>query len=418
MNHPAVRAASALCASLFVTTASATDGYFSHGVGVKAQGIGGVGIALPQDALAAAANPAGTAWVGDRLDAGLSWFAPTRSADVVGNGVPGANGHYDGNGKKNFFIPEFGYVKQLSGTTTLGVAVYGNGGMNTDYPKNPYAAFGSSGNAGVDLIQVFISPSVAYKLDERNAIGAAINLAHQRFSANGLGAFSPISSAPGSLTNRGNDSANGLGLRLGWNGHVTPQLTLAASWASKIKTGEFDQYRGLFAQAGSFDIPATFGLGLAYQLVPALTLAADVQKIKYGSVAAVANPLSNLFAGNPLGSANGPGFGWRDITVVKAGASYAASKELTLRAGYNHAGQPIPSDQTFFNILAPGVVQDHLTLGATWQTPGAGELSLHYGRAFNKTVHGANAIPAPFGGGSANISLSEQTLGVAYGWKL
>ena len=59
----------------------ATDGYFSHGYGVKSQGMGGVGIALPQDGLAAAANPAGTAFVGDRFDLGLVWFRPSRGRD-------------------------------------------------------------------------------------------------------------------------------------------------------------------------------------------------------------------------------------------------------------------------------------------------------------------------------------------------
>ena len=34
--------------------ASATNGYFSHGYGVRAQGVAGVSIALPQDGLAAA----------------------------------------------------------------------------------------------------------------------------------------------------------------------------------------------------------------------------------------------------------------------------------------------------------------------------------------------------------------------------
>lgn len=34
----------------------------------------GVGIALPQDAMAAATNPAGMAFVGDRLDVGVDWF--------------------------------------------------------------------------------------------------------------------------------------------------------------------------------------------------------------------------------------------------------------------------------------------------------------------------------------------------------
>ena len=37
--------------------ASATNGYFSHGVGIKAKGMGGATLALPQDALAHRAAP-------------------------------------------------------------------------------------------------------------------------------------------------------------------------------------------------------------------------------------------------------------------------------------------------------------------------------------------------------------------------
>ncbi|MGB9495575.1 MAG: long-chain fatty acid transporter, partial [Azonexus sp.] len=58
--------------------ALATSGYFATGYGVKSAGMGGVGIALPQDGLAAATNPAGTAFVGDRVDLGLTWFMPNR----------------------------------------------------------------------------------------------------------------------------------------------------------------------------------------------------------------------------------------------------------------------------------------------------------------------------------------------------
>ena len=81
--------------------ALATNGYFSHGYGVKSMGMAGVGIALPQDGLAAATNPAGTAFVGDRLDLGLTWFRPSRGAEIRGNGCPRLarplNGSYDGN---------------------------------------------------------------------------------------------------------------------------------------------------------------------------------------------------------------------------------------------------------------------------------------------------------------------------------
>jgi long-chain fatty acid transport protein len=125
--------------------------------------------------------------------------------------------------------------------------------------------------------------------------------------------------------------------------------------------------------------------------------------------------------GNPLGSANGAGFGWKDVTVVKLGVSYDYTPDVTLRAGFNHSDQAIPSNQTFFNILAPATVQDHLTFGATWKTSTGGELSVAYAHGFKKTVNGANSIPPGnppgFGGGNANISLEENSLGVAYGWK-
>lgn len=416
-----VRVLSVLAAALFSVPAFATNGYFSHGYGVKAQGVGGAGIALPQDGLAAATNPAGTAFVQDRLDLGLTWFAPKRSAQIVGNAF-GADATYDGNGKSNFFIPEIGYIKKLDEKTTAGVALYGNGGMNTRYASNPYGRFGSTGSAGVNLEQLFITPSVALKIDEQNAFGIALNLAYQRFSAEGLNAFAGASTNAANLTNRGTDSSTGWGIRVGWTGQLTPELTLGATWASKVKTGKFSNYSGLFANGGSFDIPENYGIGLAWKFAPQWTFAADVVQIKYGSINSVANPLSNLTVqGNRLGASNGAGFGWRDITVFKLGASYDYSPDITLRAGFNHSDQPIPADQTFFNILAPATVQDHLTLGGTWKTSTGGEWSAAYTHAFRKTVNGANSIPPGlppgFGGGNANISLEENILGIAYGWK-
>jgi long-chain fatty acid transport protein len=406
-----------LAFSLAPAIALATDGYFQHGYGVKAQGIGGVGIALPQDGLAAATNPAGTAFVGDRLDVGVTWFAPKRGAEISGNGNPANNGSFDGNGKKDFFLPEFGYTKQLSPSLAAGVAVYGNGGMNTTY-NGGIPLFGGN-KAGINLEQLFISPSLAWKPNENNAIGAAINFAYQRFEAKGLSGFagSPGPSvSPADVTDRGVDSSTGWGLRLGWTGKVTPDLTLGATWSSKISASKFDKYKGLFADGGSFDIPESYGVGLAWKATPALTVAADVEEIKYGSVRSVANSIAN-FATAGLGSANGAGFGWKDITVYKLGVSYDLSKDLTLRAGYNHSDQPIPSSQTAFNILAPGVVQDHLSLGGTWKNAGGGELSVAYTHAFKKAVNGSGSL-SQFGGGEANIHLEENILGIAYGWKL
>ncbi|MEZ5457414.1 MAG: hypothetical protein R3F04_15110, partial [Lysobacteraceae bacterium] len=49
-----------------VSTASATNGYFSHGYGTQSKAMGGAGVALSLDSLAPATNPAGLLHVGDR----------------------------------------------------------------------------------------------------------------------------------------------------------------------------------------------------------------------------------------------------------------------------------------------------------------------------------------------------------------
>jgi long-chain fatty acid transport protein len=401
--------------ALLPATASATNGYFSHGYGVKAQGLAGVGIALPQDGLAAAINPAGTAFVGDRLDLGVTWFRPSRGAEISGNRA-GLDGSFPANDSQNFFIPEIGYVTQLDQNWALGVAVYGNGGMNTDYGNNPFRAFGASGSAGVNLEQLFVSPSVAYKITEDHAIGLAVNFAYQRFKAQGIQPFAAFSSDSANFSNRGTDSSSGWGVRLGYTGRITPDVTIGLTWASKTRTSDFDKYGGLFAQGGGFDIPANFGGGVAWKATRQLTLAADVQRIQYSGVDSVGNPLAKLFAGNFFGSASGPGFGWKDVTVGKIGVAYDID-DWTLRGGYSYATQPIPGSQTFLNILAPGVVQNHLSIGATWRNGKSGELSLAYTHAFRKTVSGSDSIPPNLGGGEADIHLSEDILGVAYGWK-
>lgn len=395
----------------------ATNGYFSHGYGVRSIGVAGVSIALPQDGLTAASNPAGYLFVGNRLDLGVSLFRPDRGATIRGNGF-GADGDYSGNETHNFLIPELGYARQLSSDLAWGVAVYGNGGMNTDYKRNPFGAFGSTGKAGIDLAQVFVTPSVAFRPVRDHAFGAALTFAYQRFAARGLGAFEGMSANPGSVTDRGHGSSTGLGVKLGWIGQVLPSLRLGASWSSRIEMSEFDRYKGLFEGGGGFDIPASYGLGLAWQASPALTLAADWQRIEYSSVKSVGNPMQRLFAGGALGSDGGAGFGWNDVSVVKLGAVYAYDDRLTLRAGASRVQQPVPASQTFFNILAPGVVRNHYSLGGSYRTAGGGEWSLAYLYAPKVTVSGNGSIPAAFGGGEANLHMREQMLSVGYSWAL
>lgn len=404
-----------LISTLFISAeAVATDGYFQHGYGVKAQGAGGVAIALPQDALVIASNPAGIGFLDDRIDIGATWFRPVRSAEIVNSGAP-VNGRYDGNESQNFVIPEFGYIKTISDNFKAGVAVYGNGGMNTEY-KNGIPLFGNT-RAGVDLMQLFVSPTITWQPNPQHAFGVSLNLAYQRFEAKGLQNFANafVSESPNNVTNNGHDHSYGAGLHFGWMGELNQFIRMGAHYQTKTYMTKFDDYKGLFANQGEFDIPENYGIGIAIKATPKLTLAGDIQRIHYNGVDSVGNQIANFFTAQ-LGSDNGAGFGWQNTTVYKIGMLYQWDKKLTLRAGYNHVDQPIPRSQTLFNILAPGVVEGHLTLGATWKFNENNELSLSYMHAFEHTVRGKQSIPNNFGGGDANLRMRQDSVGIAYSW--
>ncbi len=370
-----------------------------------------MGIALPLDSLTVATNPAGLTQVADGITGGAEIFRPRRDATLVQGGEAE---EFDGNDTRLFYLPEIGLSRHVNERLAWGVALYGNGGLDTNYRSNPYARFGAQGAAGVDLEQAFLSPALAFKINDANSIGVAVNIAYQRFEAKGIGIFGNFSENPADVSNRAHDDSTGVGFRLGWLGQVGDYVTLGATWQSKTHMGRFDKYSGLFADGGAFDIPETYGLGVAVRPSKALTIGLDWQRILYSGVAAVGNNLDALFTGVPLGASDGPGFGWRNISVVKLGGSYALRESLTLRAGVSKSQQPVPASQTFFNILAPGVIETHLTAGGSWKLPRRNEISVAWLHAFEKTVNGSGSIPPAFGGGEANVSLEEDSLAVSF----
>ena len=363
---------------------------------------------------------------GGRLDLDLDAFSPRRSAERSGFG-PGLDGSVD-SGRNWFGIPELGYSHMLRDNFALGVSLYGNGGMNTDYPGGQFNCGQGPANIlcgntalGVDLTQLIIAPTASYALTPNQSIGISPQIAIQRFSAKGLQAFAGtpgLSSAPDSVTNNGAEMSNGVGVRLGYFARISPEFSFGAAYSSKISMSRFKDYAGLFAERGKFDIPENYSLGVAWNATGPLTLSADYERINYSGVQSVSNP---SLVQAQLGASGGPGFGWHDIDVWKLGAEYASSDRWTWRAGYNHSSNPIRGSDVTFNILAPGVVTDHLTLGLTHTTASGGAWTVSYMHAFKNTVEGASILPVFMGGapgGNERISMYQNSFAIGYSWKL
>lgn len=460
---------------------NATNGYFAHGYSTKEKGLAGAGTAYSQDAMASATNPAGMAFVGERLDLGAALFSPsprgynvTGTPPVPGDGTvtvfsptnpptcnfPAPSGACappfsvnpgSVNSDNDFFlIPHAAYNWQINDDTTVGIAGYGNGGMNSEYSsgsatlpaqtsqllpiESQPGTFGD-GNAGINLEQIFINISFSRKINDKHAVGASIVGAGQRFAAKGLGNFGQFSLDPSNLDDNVHSRSYGVGLKVGYQGEVTKGLRFGASYQSKINMTKFDSYSGLFAEGGDFDIPATYNFGVSLDSGSSGILVVDYQRILYSDVDSVSNPVSRLtdgscanalnttiqngFTPSPaagagcLGGSAGAGFGWQDMGIIKIGYQFDMG-ENTFRVGYSHASQPVPDSETLFNILAPAVVQDHYTAGWTYRLAGNQEINLAGMYAPTEKVKGAN----PFDGGATQIEIKMSQWELQAGWAM
>ncbi len=431
-------------AILAPATASATTGYFSLAYGAKSRGIAGAATALSQDTYAAAVNPAGMAKAVGTNDIGILVFSPNRAAGTPSTG----NGEHESD-SNGFIIPSGGFVRKLNDKMTWGMSIYANGGMNSNYDdsnpagngRNPY---GYPDRLGVDLAQLIFAPTITYELNKNHTIGASLLVGYQQFKASGLQGFCGLkgdglcdgtptdpdintAAANKGLTNQGYDSAWGTGLRVGWQGKLSENVSVGAAYSTKIYMAEFDKYDKLFAEQGDFDIPANWSIGIAGKVSPKVTMSADIQRILYSDVKAISNAgpttdnAMNPFAGGQgfLGTDNGLGFGWKDVTVLKIGAVYEHNANFTYRFGYAHNSEAFDDDELAFNVLAPATIRDHVSAGFTYRPNGKDnqQVTFTFMHAFEANQSGA--YPAAFNNGTVgrtSLSMYQHAFDFQYSW--
>ncbi|NNK89217.1 MAG: hypothetical protein HKO89_01300 [Saprospiraceae bacterium] len=395
---------------------SATDGYLSLGYGAYHKGLAGAGLGLHYTCLVNG-NPASNVFLGKEFSVGIALFSPSRQYTIEGNpsGMPGTFGLTPGtveSDSKMFLIPHIAANFPINEKSAFGVSLFGNGGMNTNYPTQTFYDQ-SIETTGVNLVQMFVGLTYSYKLHENHSVGLTAVLAGQQFEAKGLSSFAPFSSDAANLTNNDASTSVGFGFKVGYHGKLSEQFAFAAVYQSKAKMGEFEEYAGLFAEQGGFDIPSYWTAGIVYSPSTSFRVALDVKSIQYSGVASIANPIDAMalppaflnpggdpnnpmdYTPNPnhvpLGSDEGSGFGWEDMMVFKIGMEYDLNESTTLRGGFSQGEQPIPESEVMFNILAPGVISSHIALGMSKDIGTKGQaIHVSFNYALNNKVEGVN----------------------------
>ena len=287
------------------------------------------------------------------------------------------------------------------------------------------------------------------KVGENSSVGISLIGVFQRFQATGLRSFGGVTLDPQHLTdelfdaqgnrngNNGYATSTGFGFKFGFNSQISENIRFAASYQSEMGMSEFDEYRGLFAEDGDFDIPESWTFGIAANTGHKNgVLALDIQRINYSDVKAIGNGIGPLLQGQCFdslnatlfnggvpapasgpgcgGGSNGFGFGWQDMTVVKLGYEWDKNDEWTFRVGYSKTEQPIRPSEVIFNILAPAVIEDHITAGFTKQLEDNSEMTMSFMYGKGSKVSGPN----PFDPGQTiSIDMDQYQLGFTYSRK-
>lgn len=351
MRVASVAVVTSLVGVLHATTASATNGFLSHCVGANNCGMGGAGIALPQDATSGALNPALMARVGNQLTVSPGWFHPERYRDMTkvtnSNPVNPAAKKNEDSQVTDFMEGSAGVNYDVAPDWTVGLVAYGSGGMHTKYTVPRMQ--GGAGDSEVRFRLAHFAPTLTYSPTEKQSYGVSLIIGYQDFRSNF--ATMPINAeTAGGLAV---DRAIGVGGRIGGLWDVTDQVSIGFAANTPVFFQKFEKYDDLFL--GAINTPMQAGIGLNWKVLPGTDIAFDAKYIAWGT--------EEVLHKRP-GSG---GFGWQSEPVFAIGVQHALTEATTVRVGWNYGPTPIADSAVFANAMFPAVTEHHFTVGAAYK---------------------------------------------------
>ncbi len=403
----------ALCAAAL--PALATNGMNMEGYGPVSSGMGGASQAMDHGTAAMAQNPAtlGLMGQGARFDAALGLLGPKVASTMPGMPTAESSG-------TSYVMPAFGYARR-SGTLVYGLGLFAQGGMGTEYGADTFLAAGSGAPVRSELGVGRVLLPVAWQVTPALSIGATLDYMwaglDMRMAASGAQLGGMVTSASGNLAAvlpslggapwaridfsddndfTGKAKATGWAAKIGAVFKASDALMLGLSYQSKSSlkdmetgvTGASMSATGGFADSGrmtvvDFQWPSMASAGLSWQATPAVLLAADVKRLGW---AAVMKDFKLRYDSAGIGGSVSFALpqNWKNQTVLNLGVAWSLSPAMTLRAGINHASNPIPDEMV--NPLFPATVERHYTLGMGFRFSPASEMNLALTLAPEKAV--------------------------------
>jgi hypothetical protein len=146
-------------------------------------------------------------------------------------------------------------------------------------------------------------------------------------------------------------AAYGRGARVELSELLTPRLRWSASYQSRVNMDAFNSYRGVYADPGDFDIPASMGMNLGFALSRWMSLELGVERVRYSDIRAFTSPVLPRRFLAALGSGSSPIFEWDDLDVYSLASVWHGGKLGDLGLRYSTRTQPAPTSMLLDRLL-------------------------------------------------------------------
>ena len=210
------------------------------------------------------------------------------------------------------------------------------------------------------LQRTVITPTLSRDFGDHGKLRVTGILAYQRFSSLELGTASTGWAVRPAWAG---ESGYGAGARVELGDALGDRWRWNVGYQSRVAMGSFANYRGVMAEPGRFDIPASTSATLSYALTPSFSLNLGVQRVMYGSITPFTSEnLPRRFLAL-LGDSSSPTFAWQDLDVYSAGWRWQSARAGAFDLRYTTRQQPVPTSRLLKRALSGGIADRVLELG-------------------------------------------------------
>jgi hypothetical protein len=208
----------------------------------------------------------------------------------------------------------------------------------------------------------FIGSTFGHDFAGRARLELSAVVAHQRYASPGLGTTTWLGEQDYSGGGT-QEFSSGHGVRLNYARALGAEWAWNVSVQSRLDMDAFESYRGIYAEAGDFDLPARLRTGLQWNATSDVTLGFGIERVFYSEIPAFTSAALPTRFLSLLGDGNSPEFAWRDLTVysIEGALSDRTGAQWSLR--YSTRQQPSPTSRLLERAMQSEFTDTNIALG-------------------------------------------------------